>query len=77
MMRWGLLLLAAGCGGAGAESSAPKDPYTAAYEDCMRYGGANPMICETVARQKAGPQQKTNTDEQWVALEKAAEGKAR
>jgi len=76
-LRWGLLLLAAGCGGVGGESSAPKDPYTAAYEDCMRYGGANPMICETVARQKAGPQQKANTDEQWAALEKAADGKAR
>lgn len=72
----GLLFFAASCGGGGAESNTPKDAYTAAYEDCMRYGGANPMICETVARQKAGPQQKANTDEQWAALEKSAEGKA-
>jgi hypothetical protein len=35
------------------------------------------MICETVARQKAGPQQKANTDEQWATLEKNADGKAR
>lgn len=73
----GVLFLAASCGGGGAESNTPKDPYTAAYEDCMRYGGANPMICETVARQKAGPQQKANTDTQWATLEKAAEAKAR
>jgi len=71
-----IALLAAGCGGA-SEASAPKDPYTAAYEDCMRYGGANPMICETVARQKAGPQQKANTDAQWAELEQQAAAKAR
>lgn len=75
-LRYGALLLVVACGG-GSESSAPKDPYTAAYEDCMRYGGATPMVCETVARQKAGPQQKANSDDQWATLEKAADEKVR
>lgn len=76
-LRWMLLIVVAGCGGAGADSNAPQDPYTAAYQECMGYGGGNPMICETVARQKAGPQQKANTEEQWLALEKMADSKAR
>jgi len=71
------LLAGWGCGGGGGvgEAEAPKDPYTAAYENCMRYGGSNPMICETVARTQAGPQQKTNTEAQWAELEKAAADK--
>lgn len=78
-LRWMGLVLAAGCGAGagGGDSNTPQDPYTAAYEECMQYGGSNPMICEAVARQKAGPQQKANTEEQWVALEKVAEAKAR
>lgn len=76
LLAFSLLVSVVACGGGGAQEG-PKDPYTAAYEDCMRYGGANPMICETVARQKAGPQTKTNTDTQWAELEATASEKAK
>jgi hypothetical protein len=76
-LRWMGLVLAAGCGGAGADANTPQDPYTEAYQECMGHGGMIPAMCEVLARQKVGPQQKGNSEEQWIALEKAAEAKAR